>query len=391
MMQVEPSTHHPVSTIDPVDASRVEWDAVVVGAGLAGSVAARGLADAGHRVLLVERTTFPRSKVCGCCLGRLGQATLDAVGLGHVLESCGARPLEDVRLHVGRRPALVPLRDVVGVSREALDQRLAAEAVAAGADLLLDTRADASEDGSVRVHVGGARHELTARTVILAAGLRSHATDRASSRRSQLVGFGAMASSSSSPVGSGTVEMVIDRAGYVGVAPLEDGRVTIASALRSDSIRGSGGARAVLQRLLQSAGLGELTEGDSVRFTGVPTLRRQRAALQAGRLLAVGDAAGFVEPITGEGMSWALAGGAAVVPCAQAAIRDGMQAADWQSTWRRLMRRRHLRCSIVGASIRHPSLVRTALAASSLLPPLRGPFLAGLIGGADPVPEGSAA
>ena len=52
------------------------WDAVVVGAGPAGSMAALGLARAGAAVLLVDRATFPRPKVCGCCLNGAALAAL---------------------------------------------------------------------------------------------------------------------------------------------------------------------------------------------------------------------------------------------------------------------------------------------------------------------------
>jgi len=380
----------PISTLDPCDAERVDWDAVVIGAGLSGSVAARGLALRGHRVLLVERTAFPRSKVCGCCLGRLGRAALDSIGLPDLLSDCGARPLEEVRLHAGGRPARVPLREVVGVSREALDQGLAREAIVAGAELLLGTMADPAPDGTVRLRVDGAERRLTARVVLHAGGLRAHQATDQRPEHARMVGFGAMAPATPVLARSGTVEMVIGHAGYVGVAPLEDGRVTIASALRSKFIRESGGARSVVERMLGDAGMGDLVTDRSIRFTGVPSLHRRRTSVEDGRLLAVGDAAGFVEPITGEGMSWALAGGAAVVPCADRAIREGTSNAGWSSTWRDLMRRRHRRCSLVGACTRHPRLVRAALLGSSLLPRLRAPLLSGLLGGAEPVPTGGA-
>ena len=58
------------------------WDAVVVGAGPAGAVAARELARRGHRVLLAERAKFPRGKVCGCCLNEHTLSALAAAGLG---------------------------------------------------------------------------------------------------------------------------------------------------------------------------------------------------------------------------------------------------------------------------------------------------------------------
>ena len=184
--------------------------------------------------------------------------------------------------------------------------------------------------------------------------------------------------------------MVIDRDGYVGIAPLEDGRLTIASAVRAKALKASSGSGDVVKRILEKAGMDWLVQ-DTTRFTGVPALHRHRVAVQEDRLLAVGDAAGFVEPITGEGMSWAIATGAAVVPSATALIRRGPAAADWANVYRRLMRRRHLRCSLVGSRIGRPRLVRTAVLASSLMPVLRAPVLSGLLGRFDPSIKGGIA
>ena len=62
------------------------WDALVIGAGPAGSVAARELARRGCRVLLVDKATFPRPKVCGCCVNGAAIRALERLGLGHVLD-----------------------------------------------------------------------------------------------------------------------------------------------------------------------------------------------------------------------------------------------------------------------------------------------------------------
>src|SRR5215212_4439345 len=64
------------------DGVRTElWDAVVIGAGVAGSIAAYQLARSGARVLLVDRATFPRDKVCGCCLNAHALRALEECGL----------------------------------------------------------------------------------------------------------------------------------------------------------------------------------------------------------------------------------------------------------------------------------------------------------------------
>ena len=61
------------------EAVRAEWDAVIIGAGPAGAMAAHELARAGHSVLLIEKSKWPRWKVCGCCLNL---NALDALGHG---------------------------------------------------------------------------------------------------------------------------------------------------------------------------------------------------------------------------------------------------------------------------------------------------------------------
>ena len=166
--------------------------------------------------------------------------------------------------------------------------------------------------------------------------------------------------------------------------------MTIATALNARSVRRSGGPARVVERLLRGAGLGGLVDRD-VRFTGVPTLHRRRTRVQEEGMFAIGDAAGFVEPITGEGMSWALASGAAVVPCVERLLADGIRSGGWNRTWRRLMRRRQLRCALVGGSIRHPDLIAALLLGSRLLPRLRGPLLSGMPGGADSIRTGETA
>src|SRR5262249_20214497 len=59
----------------------MELDCAVVGAGPAGSLAARQVAQQGLQVLLIDRAAFPRWKVCGCCLNLAALASLNAVGL----------------------------------------------------------------------------------------------------------------------------------------------------------------------------------------------------------------------------------------------------------------------------------------------------------------------
>ena len=86
-------------TLDPGEASRHTWDAIVVGAGPAGAMAARELALGGAAVLLIDKASFPRWKVCGCCLNSAALATLASAGLGDLVARHGG--IEVDALHLG--------------------------------------------------------------------------------------------------------------------------------------------------------------------------------------------------------------------------------------------------------------------------------------------------
>src|SRR5262245_35379706 len=183
-----------------------EWDAVVVGAGPAGSVTARELARRGLRVLLVDKATFPRPKVCGCCLNRATLAALAAVGLGHVPGRCGAVPLTGVKLAAGKLSADVRLPGGVAVSREAFDAALVEEAVAAGV--------------TFRPGVTWRAGSTSASITILAAGL---AANTAPPARGSRIGAGVVVPESLAPgfFAPGTIYMATGRGGYVGLVRLE--------------------------------------------------------------------------------------------------------------------------------------------------------------------------
>src|ERR1041384_3438007 len=77
------------------------WDAVVIGAGVAGGVSAALLAERGRRGVFVEKQPWPREKSCGGCLNAAGVRMLRTVGLGEVIIG-GGKTLSQFEVHVGK-------------------------------------------------------------------------------------------------------------------------------------------------------------------------------------------------------------------------------------------------------------------------------------------------
>ncbi len=122
-------------------------DAIVVGAGPGGSSAAFHLARRGRRVLLVDRSRFPRDKSCGDGVTRASVRLLDEMGLGDALSRF--QPIRGVEVRMRNRGSRVfeyprdiaPPSAGVVVPRLVLDELIVRRAVEAGATLWEDARA----------------------------------------------------------------------------------------------------------------------------------------------------------------------------------------------------------------------------------------------------------
>ncbi|MHB1328226.1 MAG: NAD(P)/FAD-dependent oxidoreductase [Gemmatimonadales bacterium] len=375
------------------------WDAVVVGAGPAGAIAARGLAQRGHSVLLVERSRWPRDKVCGSCLNGLALSVLADVNLGHLVERCGGRRLGSVEFYAGGRNATLPLPAGMALSRRVLDDALVNEAVRAGAAFLPETSAAVGpiegDQRQISLRSGTSCQSVSARVVLATAGLGADVVDpheipRATISESTRIGAGITIEGDSPDYRPGIVYMACGRQGYVGLVRVESGRLDVAAALDPAVIRASGGIGAAVAAILAEAGLTPPAGVAEAAWRGTPALTRTRTRLAAERLFLAGDSAGYVEPFTGEGIGWALASGHALVPLAQLAIRGWRPeyADQWEARYRALIQRRQGTCRSLRMLVRHPLLVRSGLALLGTVPRLATPILQRLNAGlaADGIP-----
>lgn len=365
-------------------ATRRVWDVAVVGAGPAGALAAYGLARRGAAVLLVDQATFPRWKVCGCCLNDRALFTLRTVGLGELPARWGARPLKEMRLAARNQSACIPLRGVA-LSRGALDAALVQAAVQAGTVFLPGTHATLGEETglcrSLLLRGKGAAMPVPARLVLAADGLGGKllaraGLDRASPEPGARIGAGAIVEEVPSFYEEGKVFMACGPGGYLGLVRLEDGRLNLAAALDAALVRAVGNPGRAAYLLLKEVDWPIPPRLQEAVWRGTPALSRQPTRLAAPRVFVIGDAAGYVEPFTGEGMAWALASGAAVVPLALQATYAWRP--EWAAAWTTLHRRilgRRLACRIAAAVLRHPLLARALIALLATAPALASPVL----------------
>jgi flavin-dependent dehydrogenase len=370
-------------------AARRGWDVAVVGAGPAGALAALGLARRGLAVLLVDRAEFPRWKVCGCCLNGAALAALSAAGLGGLPAECGAVSLERILLASRGRSATLTLGRGVVLSREAFDAALVRAAVAAGAAFLPRTTAtlgDVSADGrDFSVESGGSTIATRARIVIAADGLGGRLLARGDPDASPAaagarVGAGVVAEDAPAFYQPGSVYMACGVGGYVGLVRLEDGRLDVAAALDVEQVRGGRGPGPAVVRLLGETGWPVPAGLEGLNWKGTLPLTREARCVAAGRVFAAGDAAGYIEPFTGEGMARALTAGLTVAPVAARAVAHWQEslAREWTVTYRRVVRRRQLTCRVAAGVLRRPRLARALIGLLSYAPALAAPVVRSL-------------
>jgi flavin-dependent dehydrogenase len=343
------------------------YDIAVIGAGPAGSCAAIAAARRGARVVLLDRSTMPRAKVCGCCLAASGVAALEAAGAGEVL--AGAVPLRAIRVASGGRAMTLRREAGVAIAREDLDARLVDVARRAGVDVRLATSARVASDRTLQLTAGDATSSLRADTVIVADGLQGGALDdvpgfgwRVAAR--SMMGFGAVLPAHALDCPAGAIHMHVGRDGYIGIVRLPSGALDVAAAVAPEALRRAGSVAACARMLLADVAH-DAEAVERARWRGTPQLTRTRARVAAPGILVVGDAAGYIEPFTGEGMSWAIATGLAA---GELAARDACAHEHWPARCAALVARPKWRCRAIALLLRSPALVGAAIAIGARVP-----------------------
>lgn len=359
-------------------------DAVVVGAGPAGAASAALLARGGCDVALVDRAHFPRPKACAEYMSPGVTDVMRRLGLDRALEHvemCSVHGMDIVSPHGGnlRVSYQVDGRPVPAFTlpRTVLDNRLVQQAVSDGAQLVegLVARAPRIVNGEVCGVAGtleGREVELRATLTIVADGARSRLARMLHLARPPRwpVRLGLVAHYEGAIVpADGYGRMFVGRQGYCGVAPLPGGMVNVAMVLRGDAMRTSClTATQLFERWVEELPALRRSLSGCHRVTPVrgvaPIGARTRHSWVPGALL-VGDAAGFFDPFTGEGIFRALRGAEICADIGRRALELGDVSASSLAPYDRLRRdafsSKQLVTDLVQLFVQYPALLEYAV------------------------------
>ncbi|WP_098011943.1 NAD(P)/FAD-dependent oxidoreductase [Streptomyces sp. sk226] len=325
-------------------------DVLVAGGGPAGLAAAIRAASAGLEAVVVEPRATPVDKACGEGIMPGGVAALRALGV-----RVGGRELRGIRYTDGRHSAEAAFRDGpgAGVRRTELHTALRERAAALGVRVV-DAKVHGVRQDERSVTAAG----LTARWLIAADGLhsplrRALGLDRPASGPGR---YGLRRHFAVAPW-TDHVEVHWSPHGEAYVTPVGDHLVGVA--VLSRDRRPYDGHLAAFPAL--AARLADVPGVTTVRGAG--PLRQSAHDRRAGRVLLVGDAAGYVDALTGEGIALAVATATAAVDCLAAGRPE-----DYPRRWARVTRRyRWLTAALLGAAGR-PASGRIIVAAAHRAP-----------------------
>ncbi|MDK8191075.1 FAD-dependent oxidoreductase [Paenibacillus sp. UMB7766-LJ446] len=294
-------------------------DAIVIGAGIAGSTFALQLARQGHRILLLDRQEFPRHKTCGEFMSPETTEMLNYLGIHLGEQELKPSTMDHAKIIMpqgGEIEATLPGL-AYGISRYELDRILHEKAAAAGVEIV--TRATITniqrfDDDSYEVEVKQGNDDqiqYRARTVIGAHGSKKPRRMTSPVELRDKTAYVGVKSHFQGITIPSRVELYFCKGGYVGISPIEDGIANVAALLTLDTVRGSGKS---VKDILQAASLTNerlavrLAEGSPVQGTqvSIAPLHLSNVPEPWSQYPHIGDAMLMIPPLCGDGMSIAL-------------------------------------------------------------------------------------
>lgn len=311
------------------------WDVVIVGAGPAGATAANYLASAGRRVLLLDKSRFPREKICGDGLIPDALNGLRALGLYEEVCDAGFRVNRLVIMSPSGIRVEVPA-ECVTLKRAVLDKLIVERAIATGTVFRVGTvtAVDGDEPDGVRVHSTDAAVALRGRVVLIATGADIALLDRlgvVTHRKHSAVALRCYVKAAAD-----LDELVVsfDRAvapGYAWIFPLGHREYNVGCGVFSGGKSLTGvNLREAFSRFITKTSVARrlMSNGRIISPLKGARLRSDLGGAVSGaggRILPIGEALGSTYPFTGEGIGKAIETGAV----AAERIEDALASEDF--------------------------------------------------------------
>jgi flavin-dependent dehydrogenase len=364
-------------------------DVLVIGAGPAGSALASQLAQAGFDVRLADKKAFPRDKPCGEFLSPQCLPYLDELGVGAEVSALGPRLVRGMRLSgygqkaegLFRRLAGQPeeLRHGLGIRRERFDALLVDAAVRSGAtwlprhDFVSERRAaDGRITGALLRDAGGALVECSARWTVGADGVHSRiAKAMGVQRRTPWLDQFALVAHFAGVSPLPTAEVHLFPGGFFAATTVDDGIFSVNLLLPRkwlhdrrttdwDTFVQENAAALAPDFAARLAGKQRTTP-----WRGIGPFAHTTTAQTFPGLALTGDACGYVDPLTGEGIYFALFA-ARALGTALTEVLHGTRGEEAAMAGYRAARRREIGPRLAASTalqrlLRHPWIVRAFL------------------------------
>jgi menaquinone-9 beta-reductase len=351
----------------------------VIGAGPAGALSALQLAKYNFKVLLVDKSTFPRSKVCGCCLNQDAVHSLEEAGLlGLSVFQC-APVLDCFNLYTKYGRASVPLPAGLAISRKALDSTIIEAAISQGCAFLSGTTARVGaalpDHRVVQLRHDGKERSVTARYVIVGEGIAGTSLKGLTEfaplvAPASRIGIGALIPNRIRELRPGEIRMYCSQAGYLGMTQIENGMVDTAAAIDRSALNEQGSASAVVHNIMISCNETPPTELLTAQWHGTNSLTQMRRVPAHNRVFLVGDAAGYTEPFTGQGIAWAFRCALLIAPVIEQALNGTISDPEqhWSKIYENKIRKHQRASSLIAMLLRYESAFSVGVLALSLFP-----------------------
>lgn len=352
------------------------FDVAIVGAGPGGSSAAIFLARRGYSVALIDKAVFPRDKLCGDFLNPAGWNLFQRLGIRDALLASSHEKIAAFRVSTPAAEAVIPFparngaRVIgIGIARRVFDHLLVERAVREGAILFEGCRLNAVERDSAEWIVQGedsaGERKISARLLVAADGRNSWTARRLGiSGRDETAGkfVGFQVNLSGYRGAGGEIQIHLFPGGYAGLMGLGGGAANLAFAIDRSLVREAGAETLLRTHLHQNPHLKKATAhcaiAGEIRSAYPLDFVPRRAS--GDRLLLVGDAVRVTEPVTGEGVYFALKTGELAAEAADRAFARGDLSArglaGYVAASRRALSRRESVNRLIRALVYRPRL-----------------------------------